>query len=46
MRKNYEAEARGPDKYILLNDYLKVFGPIIFGFNDKNEILKSNKQKN
>lgn len=35
MRRNYESEARGPNKYNLLNDYLKVFGPIAYGFSDK-----------
>ena len=30
MTKNYEQNAKGPQKYEILNDYMKVFTPIAF----------------
>lgn len=30
MTRNYESQAKGPQKYEILNDYMKVFTPIAF----------------
>ena len=37
MKANYEAQAKGPEKMEIYNDYMKVFLPIAFGGDPKKQ---------
>ena len=37
MKQNYESQARGPEKYSIYNDYMKVFMPIAYGGDSKKQ---------
>lgn len=47
MTKAYEQNARGPQKYQILNDYMKVFTPIALEVDpDKQAKLKQEMKRN
>jgi hypothetical protein len=39
MTRNYEKEAKGPQKYQILNDYMKVFTPIAFESDPEKQAM-------
>lgn len=47
MTRNYQASAKGPQKYEILNDYMRVFTPIAFETDPiKQEKLRSEQKRN
>lgn len=47
MTKNYEENAKGPQKYEILNDYMKVFTPIAYeGDPEKQARLRQELKRN
>ena len=47
MKSNYESQGRGPEKYSIYNEYMKVFLPVAFsGDQGKRDELSKSLKKN
>ena len=46
MKRNYEHQARGPEKYTIYNDYMKIFTPVAYGHQEREERLREKKKIN